>query len=191
MFQRWGFLLGEIWGLLLLAALLGLLAGWLIWGRRGTQVDTTETDRLRAALDSCTGKSRDQAARIATLEADLTKARTAQTELAAPLQAASVLPPPAPQAADPAPAELAPAKPQGLAAARDGQPDDLKLIKGIGPKLEALCHTLGFYHFDQIAAWTAKEIAWVDDNLEGFKGRVTRDNWVAQARDLMNGKETR
>ena len=51
MFQRWGFLLGEIWGLLLLAALLGLLAGWLIWGRRSTQVDTAETDRLRAALD--------------------------------------------------------------------------------------------------------------------------------------------
>ena len=43
-------------------------------------------------------------------------------------------------------------------------------------------HKLGFYHFDQIAAWSAAEIAWVDDNLEGFKGRVTRDRWVAQAK---------
>jgi hypothetical protein len=34
------------------------------------------------------------------------------------------------------------------------------------------------------AAWNADEIAWVDDNLEGFKGRVTRDNWVAQAKAL-------
>jgi NADH-quinone oxidoreductase subunit E len=76
------------------------------------------------------------------------------------------------------------AKPEGLKAARGGKPDDLKIILGIGPKLEALCHSLGFYHFDQIANWTAAEIAWVDDNLEGFKGRVTRDKWVDQAKDL-------
>ncbi len=76
------------------------------------------------------------------------------------------------------------AKPAGMAAPRDGGPDDLKLIVGIGPKLEALCNKLGFYHFDQIATWTPAEIAWVDDNLAGFKGRVTRDNWVAQAKDL-------
>ena len=90
-----------------------------------------------------------------------------------------------------APAAAPAVKPQGLSAARDGRPDDLKLIKGIGPKLEALCHRLGFYHFDQIANWTAAEIAWVDDNLEGFKGRVTRDEWVAQARDLAAGKAPR
>jgi predicted flap endonuclease-1-like 5' DNA nuclease len=84
----------------------------------------------------------------------------------------------APKAAD---------KPKGLTKARGGKPDDLKLIKGVGPKLEALCNKLGFYHFDQIAGWTEKEIAWVDDNLEGFKGRVTREDWVQQARDLMNG----
>ena len=75
-------------------------------------------------------------------------------------------------------------RPEGLSAAREGGPDDLKRIKGVGPKLEALLHTLGFYHFDQVAAWTSAEIAWVDDNLEGFKGRVTRDEWVAQARAL-------
>jgi NADH-quinone oxidoreductase subunit E len=75
-------------------------------------------------------------------------------------------------------------KPAGLAGARDGRADDLKIIKGIGPKLELLCHSLGFYHFDQIANWTAAEIAWVDDNLEGFKGRVTRDAWVSQAKLL-------
>ncbi|GHC58185.1 NADH-quinone oxidoreductase subunit NuoE [Neogemmobacter tilapiae] len=80
------------------------------------------------------------------------------------------------------------AKPQGLDAPRDGKADDLKVIVGIGPKLEALCHKLGYFHFDQIAAWTPAEIAWVDDNLEGFRGRVTRDNWVAQARDLMAKK---
>jgi hypothetical protein len=59
-----------------------------------------------------------------------------------------------------------------------------------GPKLEKLCNSLGFYHFDQIANWTADEVAWVDQNLEGFKGRVTRDNWVEQARLLASGGET-
>ena len=83
-----------------------------------------------------------------------------------------------------APAMTAQSKPQALKGARGGQPDDLKIIVGIGPKLEILCHKLGFFHFDQLAAWTAVEIAWVDDNLEGFKGRVTRDKWVDQARVL-------
>lgn len=78
-------------------------------------------------------------------------------------------------------------RPAGLVAPRDGRADDLTLIKGIGPKLAALCHALGFHHFDQIAAWTEGEIAWVDENLEGFKGRVTRDGWVAQARALAAG----
>ncbi|MBY0351835.1 NADH-quinone oxidoreductase subunit NuoE [Tabrizicola sp.] len=78
-------------------------------------------------------------------------------------------------------------KPKALKAARNGKADDLKLILGIGPKLEALCHSLGFFHFDQIADWTEAEVAWVDENLEGFKGRVTRDKWVVQAKILAAG----
>jgi NADH-quinone oxidoreductase subunit E len=90
------------------------------------------------------------------------------------------------------PAAAAPAvpsaatRPAGLATAREGRADDLKIIKGIGPKLEQLCHKLGYFHFDQIAAWTDGEIAWVDDNLEGFKGRVTRDRWVPQAKAIVS-----
>ena len=95
----------------------------------------------------------------------------------------------APAASMPA-ASIPAAKPAGLSAPRDGKADNLKEIKGIGSALEVLCHQLGFYHFDQIAQWTAAEIAWVDDNLKGFKGRVTRDNWVAQAKVLAAGGET-
>ncbi|MBZ4022409.1 NADH-quinone oxidoreductase subunit E [Rhodobacter sp. TJ_12] len=73
-------------------------------------------------------------------------------------------------------------QPQGLDAPRAGQADDLKTIEGIGPVLEALCYDLGIYHFDQIAKWGADEVAWMDSNLKGFKGRVTRDKWVAQAK---------
>ncbi|MDP0919548.1 hypothetical protein Q6272_31370, partial [Klebsiella pneumoniae] len=57
-------------------------------------------------------------------------------------------------------------------------------------KLEALCHSLGIYHFDQIATWTAEEVAWMDANLEGFRGRVSRDRWVDQARILAAGGDT-
>lgn len=81
-------------------------------------------------------------------------------------------------------------RPAGLSEPRGGKADDLKQIKGIGPKLEKLCNTLGFWHFDQVAAWTSDEVAWVDANLEGFKGRVTRDKWVEQAGVLASGGET-
>ncbi len=83
-----------------------------------------------------------------------------------------------------------PKRPKRLKAPRAAGADDLKWIKGVGPKLEALLHDLGFYHFDQIANWTPAETAWVDQNLEGFKGRVSRDDWVAQARILAKGGET-
>jgi predicted flap endonuclease-1-like 5' DNA nuclease len=84
-------------------------------------------------------------------------------------------------------AEVAAEKPRTLAAAREGRPDDLKLIRGVGPKMEAMLHRMGFFHFDQVAAWTPAELAWVDDNLEGFRGRASRDEWVAQARVLAAG----
>ncbi|MFD0857731.1 NADH-quinone oxidoreductase subunit E [Roseovarius aquimarinus] len=81
-------------------------------------------------------------------------------------------------------------KPETLKKPRAGGADDLKMIKGVGPKLEELLHSLGFYHFDQIAAWTPDETAWVDEHLEGFKGRATRDDWAGQAKTLASGGET-
>jgi predicted flap endonuclease-1-like 5' DNA nuclease len=96
----------------------------------------------------------------------------------------------APLHAEPAAASVYGQKPATLAAPRDTGPDDFKKIKGVGPKLEAMLHAMGFYHFDQIANWTSAEVAWVDDNLEGFKGRVSRDGWVEQARLLAAGGET-
>ncbi len=80
--------------------------------------------------------------------------------------------------------------PATLDGPRDGGADDLKKIKGVGPKLEILLNGMGFYHFDQIAGWSAGEIAWVNDNLAGFKGRVSRDNWVEQAGLLASGADT-
>ena len=79
---------------------------------------------------------------------------------------------------------------EALSGARDGGADDLKMIKGVGPKLEIMLNELGFCHFDQSAGWSAAEVAWVNDNLAGFKGRVSRANWVEQARKLASGQET-
>jgi NADH-quinone oxidoreductase subunit E len=74
-------------------------------------------------------------------------------------------------------------KPPLLSSAREGGADDLKKIKGIGPKLEKLLNELGVYHYDQIAAWDAEAVAWVDDKLS-FRGRIDRENWIAQAKTL-------
>ncbi|MGR3723663.1 hypothetical protein [Abyssibius alkaniclasticus] len=75
-------------------------------------------------------------------------------------------------------------RPASLMVPMSGGADDLKRIKGIGPGLERMLNGMGYFHYSQIASWTKDEIAWVDANLEGFKGRVSRDNWVEQARDL-------
>jgi NADH-quinone oxidoreductase subunit E len=81
-------------------------------------------------------------------------------------------------------------KPRTMSAPRKSGADDLKQIKGVGPKLEAMLNSLGFFHFDQVAKWTGAEVAWVDENIEGFKGRVSRDGWVEQAKTLAEGGET-
>jgi len=81
-------------------------------------------------------------------------------------------------------------KPEMLSAPRDGAADDLKQIKGVGPKMEGLLNSMGVWHFDQVAGWRKKEVEWVDENLEGFKGRVTRDEWVNQAKLLAKGEAT-
>lgn len=86
----------------------------------------------------------------------------------------------------PAEAAAAEKKPEGIAAPRGGQPDNLQEIEGIGPVLERLCHEMGIFHFDQIAAWGPGEVAWMDGNLKGFRGRITRDKWVAQAKLIVS-----
>jgi large subunit ribosomal protein L21 len=96
--------------------------------------------------------------------------------------------------AAPKPAEAEPAAPAGsrpanlLDAPRDGQADDLKKLSGVGPKLELLLHENGVYHFDQIAAWTADEVTWIDAQLS-FHGRIERENWIEQAQALAAEKE--
>lgn len=102
---------------------------------------------------------------------------------------------PAPVAAAPAPVAAAPAeplvsddfKPAVLPAPRGGKADDLELIWGVGPKLAAMLNEMGFFHFDQIAAWDAMNLRWVDQRLGAFKGRAVRDKWIEQCAKLATG----
>ncbi|MHC1549200.1 NADH-quinone oxidoreductase subunit E [Phyllobacterium sp. K27] len=66
--------------------------------------------------------------------------------------------------------------------------DDLKLIAGVGPKIEGILHDLGIFTYAQVAAWKKAEREWVDNYLN-FKGRIERDDWVKQAKALAKGGE--
>jgi large subunit ribosomal protein L15 len=68
--------------------------------------------------------------------------------------------------------------------ATDGEPDDLKKIKGIGPKFEKDLNGKGVYYFRQIAAWKAADVEMVDALIDSFPGRIERDEWVKQAKAL-------
>ena len=72
----------------------------------------------------------------------------------------------------------------------NGKADDLKLISGVGPKLEKTLNGLGFFHFAQIAKWKKADVAIVDDELS-FKGRIERDDWIKQAKALAKNKAGR
>ncbi|PPD46177.1 MAG: hypothetical protein CTY15_02060 [Methylocystis sp.] len=110
---------------------------------------------------------------------------------AAPALAASA---PEPEAAAPPPQGKAPAaakaktaspgaKPEVLAAPRNGLPDDLSRIKGVGPRSVEKLHALGVFHYDQIAMWTLDNARWIGAAI-GAPGRVERDKWIQQARAL-------
>ena len=119
------------------------------------------------------------------------KDKSAPKAKAAPKPKAEPKPKPAPKPkAEPkAAAPKAKAKPQVLYTdgATDGEPDDLKKIKGIGPKFEGDLNAKGVYYYRQIAAWSAKDIKMIDEIIDSFPGRIERDEWVKQAKVLAKG----
>jgi len=80
----------------------------------------------------------------------------------------------------------APADSTVLSAINTGsdESDDLQRIKGIGPKIAGILQELGVRRFEQIAAWTPRDVARVNDHLR-FSGRIEREQWVAQAQALL------
>ncbi len=167
-----------------------------------------ERDRLRAELaatgrgDAAAGQraateASKAAARAAELERELAQARKVnashQAEVGrleariAELEASSAGTgaKAAPAGTDHLPAAAPGVAPQALVGP-EGEPDDLKLISGIGPGIERTLHDLGIFHFRQIAAFTPENIAWVNRRLR-FKGRIEREDWIGQAKRLAAG----
>ncbi len=135
-------------------------------------------------------RNRYLAARVKYLESRL-------SETPAPAKAAAKKKAPAKRAATKKTAakKAAPVKAAALAAPKvlytdgptDGDPDDLKLIKGIGPKFEKDLHGKGVYYFRQIAAWKKKDVEVVEKVIDSIPGRIQRDEWIPQAKGLGKG----
>ena len=156
------------------------------------RIDGTEVPLLTPWLGK--GGSKPAAAK-APAKAKPADAKAVPVKSAEKATAASAAVKPAPTAKPAAKAKAAPKakaveaapsegkKPRLMAAPRKSGADDLKLISGVGPKLEGVLNELGFWHFDQISKWTPEEIAWVYSRLK-FKGRIESDDWVSQATKL-------
>lgn len=126
------------------------------------------------------------------LEARVRHLESRPQPVAAPAPVVESTPAPQPVAAveapvvdeRPTPAPLVPSgseeRPPALPAARQGAPDDLSLIDGVSMLQQSTLNSLGIYHFDQIAAWTPANVAWVDQYLR-LRGRISEYEWVEQA----------
>ena len=75
--------------------------------------------------------------------------------------------------------------------ATEAEKDNLKMISGIGPFIEERLHALDIYTFSQISKFTPQDIDTINDAIEYFSGRIERDEWVAQAQELIHSEELR
>lgn len=115
--------------------------------------------------------------------AQIQRPRRAMSPAARLAAAVSDDPLPRPARADRAPLPSQP-RPAAMARPRASGADNLKQIKGIGPKIEASLNGLGVFHLEQIAAWSPANVEWIDHHL-ALKGRISREHWVEQARAML------
>ncbi|MCT8161170.1 NADH-quinone oxidoreductase subunit NuoE [Pseudoruegeria sp. SHC-113] len=132
------------------------------------RIDGTEVPLITPWLDSGKGKTPKKPAKPAPEKAAKAAQKAPAVETESPAAADEV-------------------QPELLTSAGAGGADDLKRLKGVGPKLEALLNDMGIYHFEQIAKWGKGEVAWVDARLK-FKGRIERDGWIDQAKAFATEK---
>jgi predicted flap endonuclease-1-like 5' DNA nuclease len=154
-----------------------------------------ELTQARSHVEQVRAASDEHARRGTALEAEVARDRATIVDLRRRLDAA---PPANPRPQSPVGggvvAETASAPPAALVASpavptdskesgAGSEPDDLKLIFGIGPKLARMLNEKGILHFRQIARWTAADVSHWDDELPEFRGRIERDNWIQGAQD--------
>jgi len=175
------------WVAFALALVIGLLVAWWLFGRttkperRDRRPDVLDEgaapaqrnqaliDAPSAAAAATTGPPAATAASFAGTGPDTMGGIGEIVGVAAGEEVANVAPPPAPESG------------------QAGELDDLRRIKGVGPKLVALLHSLGITRYAQIAVWTDEDINRIDAQLGTFAGRIRRDSWVEQAKLLEAG----
>jgi predicted flap endonuclease-1-like 5' DNA nuclease len=192
-------LVWQIGILIVLAFAAGVLTGWKVWSgeARSVEADKALADvvNLRRENENLARRLGDAEARAAARTApdavkpDQTKAPEAAAKPAAAAKPRSraKTPAAAPAAAPAAPIipEATPksAEPAAAPAASTGEADDLSAIKGLGPKAVASLNEGGITRLAQIAAWSDADIESWDERING-RGRITRDDWVGQAKSL-------
>jgi large subunit ribosomal protein L21 len=85
--------------------------------------------------------------------------------------------------AKPAAAKATEAKPAAPKAGKAAAGGDLKKLSGVGPALEKKLIAAGVTSLEQVAAWTEADVSKIDEELS-FKGRIEREGWIAQAKEL-------
>jgi len=148
------------------------------------ETDTTNARPVEDQNDEATRlrwRNRYLEGRVKYLEEELVRTGGFQTARVGPAS---------PQAATEAPQPKGPEgeQPELIEQPRGGRADDLKLISGIGPKLEQKLNSIGIWHYDQVAAWTQPNIDWVNAAIS-FRGRIEREKWGPQARQLVQDAE--
>lgn len=171
------------WIAFALALIIGVLVAWWLFGRANR--DTRQRSHRPDVLDDGAAPAQRNQALIDAPSA-VTAAAFADTgpsvmgglgEVIAAAATSEVV-----DAAD----ETAP-PPEPAPTPASGEADDLRRIKGVGPKLVALLQSLGVTTYAQIAAWTDADIDRIDGQLGTFAGRIRRDSWVEQAKFLAAG----
>lgn len=143
--------------------------------------------RNQALIDSAPAVEKGLPEQVADTPTPLAAAEPTPAPAPAPAPVPPAAPVPTPSPA-PKPVEDTPA-PLASSSGSSGEEagDDLSQIKGVGPKLVTLLAENGVTTFAQIAAWSESDIAAIDAKLGRFKGRITRDQWVEQAKLLISG----
>lgn len=190
--------------LLLLAVGLGVLVGYRIWGgaERAAELNSVQEDnaRLRRVNENLARRLGERGEDAAPAEAKApSKARSkskspakspakavANPAAEAPAEPAMVSPsnPVTPEASETDSVGEKPS-PKPAAATASGE-DGLTRIKGLGPKAEAALKAGGVTSLAQIAAWSESDIETWDARIGG-RGRIARDDWVGQAREITAG----
>lgn len=217
-------LMTEMLVYLVVAALIGVALGYLIWGwstqsriaaaraegATGARTTVAGDDVLQSKLDACTAERARLEEELEALRERLPvekgpedtivdapetpPTRVAETsqgslhtdEAPEPDAAADDAVPDTPEAL-PTAVEPGP-PPTSLLSERPDEVDDLKEIKGVGKVMEGVLNDKGIYLFRQVANFTPSDVAWVNEAIEAFPGRIERDDWVGQAQALYLGK---